>query len=258
MHECVHGRTERLPGISYPSSNTVTKVIVKREVFEEEWRAARLLHEIDPTQHRLLYPFSACETTSMPLDALTYQNCNFPDTIRPKTVFLLEMPHGGRSLKQLARQGARLSQTHAEAIIEQIRMGLELLHHKSWVHGDLHAGNVLVSTEDATLPQAYLIDFAKMRRGSIQDEVKDFAQRIIMHAINDLVEGGRFECVDASGSPLKNVLVPTVGAVRYRFVSHDERMTAKSRTPPPVVRKVRFSEDAGTAKRQLFGGVCKK
>ena len=213
---------ETLPvnGMEYVN-DTITKVTVKKHVFEKEWAFAHKLHSIDPKQEHLLYPFKACES-SIPLDARTYDACNLDPSRASSTLYLLQMRHGGRSLRQLAANKVKLPPAETTKIIEDVRAALRVLHRNGLVHGDVHDGNIMVDMDDSNMHvrKAYLIDFGYAKDLTTDrqlEDVKDFVKRIVFKTASAITAGGSYISRNFAGDVIKYPSFQRIDDVHYEF-----------------------------------------
>lgn len=224
---CNPEKNESLSIPSFPRNEVITKVAINENDFKKEWDNAKILHTLDPLQTHFLYPFKKCES-SIPLDEKTFNDCKFnkhnssKKENSSKNIFLLEMRYGGKSLKQMKKQGDTLTREQAHKVIEDVRAALFKLHSEGYVHGDIHHGNVVVWKNDISGEvKAYLIDFGYFK--SISDdekltEVENFLERIILGTISQITEGGRFRVIGIDGKIVKYPNFTAVENVSYSFV----------------------------------------
>jgi serine/threonine protein kinase len=81
------------------------------------------------------------------------------------------MQDGGKSVYQHKENGQRLDRNQVEAIIRDLDGGLKKLHANSYIHGDAHIHNAVMTLHPR--PRAYWIDFGKMAKSKDSNNDKN-------------------------------------------------------------------------------------
>lgn len=241
---CFDGQVEKLCDRQYHPHELVTKVSLNKREFDKEVANAMILSDIDSEQEYFIYPIAKCTRTA-PLIPEIHNDCGFPPVpeqsptkssqkkkrsvppTSPKLLHMLEMHNAGISLERMIENKMKLTESQARKIIADVTNALTLLHSKGYIHKDLHYGNVVVKFLPNGKVRGYLIDFAKMRKYDVSDttdkneEVQDFIRLILLSAMNQVLDDGKFVLLDHTNKEVKSFSYMNVKDVKFGYVSRN-------------------------------------
>lgn len=165
--------------------NSIGKYFARERDYQDEVANLKIIHNLDPGYLYTPRVYGSC-LTNKPVDA----KCSL---LMPEQVFKVVSEYGGLSISDYMKSQSFSAAALIELLdkLEPIVIGLQDLHKKGYVHGDIHAGNILYNPATRRM---VISDFGGLRKHTGPKAKQDFQSLAL--GLRELAQIVDMEAVD--------------------------------------------------------------